>query len=433
MASFENPAAPGSAPPRPEPRRQWLVYSALLLAPIGFLSVRHSIEAAVFLLTMLAAFDLAKNPVDYRLALGEPGIKTLLLAFAALFLATAVTQAIRLQLYWPAFDGPSRILLAALVFLFLRTRTVAFARILELGLPLGLLAVYLAIRLYPDTSAAWGGRFATRFVDPNSLGSQSLILTMLCLFSIRLPGKEAPWLLLLKIVGIAAGITVAIHAESRGGWLAIPPLLALWLVLYFSGSNERRAWLFPVVLLAIAVLAMVLGYEYSPIIAERINLAHRDIGDWFSGRNLDSAVGIRLSMWKISLFLAQGSPWFGYGEIDLKPLLAGSPFAVPAYRSAIDLLGSAGPHSDALAKLLTMGVIGLSAFIATLAIPWTYFWRRRRDARPVARAASHLGLYFVTGVFVCGLANELLSLKYLCSFYGLMIAGLGSDIAKRSR
>ena len=434
----DDPIDSKSTSHRAESRLEGLTFFALLLSPIVYLSVRHGIHAGLYFLAMLAVFHLAKNPASYRQALTEPWIKRLLLAFAGLFLATAVTQALSLKLYWPSFDGPSKILVAALIFLFLRTRAVAFGRVLEVGLPLGLLAVYLAIRLNSDTSAAWDGpyatgRYGTRFVDPNSLGSQILILTMLCLFSIGLFGKEKPWLLLLKVIGVVIGIHIAIHAQSRGAWLAIPPLLILWPILYFSRTKEaaRAKYLVPTIIVCAAIAAMVLGYEYSTIISSRGNFAYENVTDWLTGKNLDSPIGLRLSIWKISLDLAQESPWIGYGEAGLKALLSNHPLNIPANRSAIDTLAFAGAHSDILAKLLSMGLIGLFAYFATMAVPWIYFWTRRGDANVGVRAASHLGMYFITGVFVCGLTNEMLSLKYLCSFFGLMIAGLASDVAKR--
>lgn len=414
-------------------RQEWLTFLALWLSPIVYLSVRHGIHGCLFFLVLLAVFDMAKNPRKYLHGFDEPWIKPLLLALVSIFLATAVTQTLRLKLHWPSFDGPSRILLAALVFCFLRTQAVSFAKVLEVGLPLGLLALFLAIRLYPDTNPNWEGRYATYFVDPNSLGSQSLILTVLCLSSIRLFGKEAQWLLVLKVIGVAIGIHITIHAQSRGGWLAIPPLLLLWVILYFVQTKETRAIKYglPIVLLCAAIAALVLGYEYSTIISGRVNYAYEDITNWLTGTNLEGAAGRRLSIWRISLALAQDSPWFGYGETGFNDILSNHPLNTSANHSAVDTLIAAGPHSDILAKLLSMGLIGVLAYLATLAVPWAFFWARRADARVNVQAASHLGMYFVTGVFICGIANEMLSLKYLCSFYGLMIAGLASDITKR--
>lgn len=415
-----------------ESRVEVITVVTVLLAPIVYLSVRHGIQACGVILVLLSAFHFVKNPSVYRQALTAPGIKPLVFAFAALFLATAITQAVRLKVHWSSFDGPSKILLGAAVFLFFRTRNISVARVLEVGLPLGLLAVSIAVRFNSNAPIAWLDRFATSFVDPNSLGSQTLILTMLCLFSIRLFGKEPPWLLLLKVVAAAAGVYITIHAQSRGSWLAILPLLVLWLILQYSRLKDRpAAYLLPLGLVSAAVAAMISGYEYSSIISDRGNDAYKDISDWLNEINLDSPSGIRLSLWKISLSLAWNSPFFGYGETGYQALLSHHPLNTPAYRSAFEYLTFAGPHSDMLAKLLSMGLIGLFAYVATMVIPWTYFWAHRRDENPATLAASHLGMYFITGVFICGLTNEMLSLKYLCSFFGLMIAGLASDVSKR--
>ncbi len=425
-----SPSAPGAPS---EWRLEMLTLVTVLLAPIVYLSVRHGIQACGVVLVLLSTFHFVKNPAAYRQALSAPWMKPLVYSFAALFLATAITQAVRMKAHWPSFDGPSKILLGAAVFLFFRTRAISIARVLEVGLPLGLLAVSIAVRFNSNAPIAWLDRFATSFVDPNSLGSQTLILTMLCLFSIRLFGKEPNWLLLLKAVAAAAGVYITIHAQSRGSWLAILPLLVLWLVLQISRMKERQptAYLLPMALVSAAIAAMVSGYEYSSIISDRGNNAYKDISDWLNEINHDSPSGIRLSLWKISLSLAWNSPFFGYGETGYQALLSNHPLNVPAYRSAFEYLTFAGPHSDVLAKLLSMGVIGVFAYIATMVIPWAYFWAHRSDENPATLAASHLGLYFITGVFVCGLTNEMLSLKYLCTFFGLMIAGLASDVAKR--
>ena len=180
-----------------------------------------------------------------------------------------------------------------------------------------------------------------------------------------------------------------------------------------------------------AIAVMVLGYENSTILSSRGNFAFDNLVDWQQGKNLDSPIGIRLSIWKIGLALVQESPWIGFGENGFKSLLLNHPLNIPANRPAIDTLNFAGAHSDILAKLLAMGVVGLIAYLATMLIPWIYFWTQRSHAHADTRAAAHLGLYFITGVFVCGLTKEMLSLKYLCSFFGLMIAGLAADVFRR--
>ncbi|MEP7154204.1 MAG: O-antigen ligase family protein [Betaproteobacteria bacterium] len=433
--SFGLPAKPVVSGKRlAETPLEWAVLLALLMAPVVYLSVRHGIHACLYLLVALAAYQFVKYPDLYRRDMSEPWVGPLMLAFAGLFLATAITQIAGQNFHLASFDSPSKILLGGAVFLFLRRRSISFVRTLEWSLPAGLLLTRMIIWLYPGAIANWDGiRYATSFVDPNSLGSQSLILTMLCLFSIGLFGKERPLLLLLKIAGVVVGLEIAIHAGSRGAWMAMPPMLVLWVVLYFCRTKETgfARYFVPLSLFTIAILGMSLGYD--AIGTSRGTSAFEALCDWATGRNLEGPVGLRLSIWKISFALAQDSPWIGYGKTNFSLLLANYPENIPALRSAIDTLSFAGPHSDILAKQLSMGLIGLFAYFATLLVPALYFWRHRRDADVDRHVAAHLGMYFVAGIFVCGLSNEMLSLKYLCSFFALMVAGLAADVARRGR
>ena len=107
---------------------------------------------------LLATFNLLENSAPYREAITDPWVVPLLFVFSGLLLATLLTQALNRSLYLPSFDGPSKIFLAALVFLYLRTRAISFARVLEFSLAIGLLAVYLVILSHPDTSAQWDGK-----------------------------------------------------------------------------------------------------------------------------------------------------------------------------------------------------------------------------------------------------------------------------------
>ena len=81
-----------------------------------------------------------------------------------------------------AFDGPSRIVFAGFVYLLLKSRQIAYIKILDVAIPVGLLCVLAAVTLNPG--AYWGDRFATSFVDPHTLGSQPFILALLLFLSL---------------------------------------------------------------------------------------------------------------------------------------------------------------------------------------------------------------------------------------------------------
>jgi hypothetical protein len=61
--------------------------------------------------------------------------------------------------------------------------------------------------------------------------------------------------------------------------------------------------------------------------------------------------------------------------------------------------------------------------MATLGGPAYLFFNSLKHANhKSAQAAANLGLIYICGIFFCGLFNETLSLKYLCSFYAMMVA-----------
>ena len=109
-------------------------------------------------------------------------------------------------------------------------------------------------------------------------------------------------------------------------------------------------------------------------------------------------------------------------------ILQNSPLNTAANEIAINTMALTGPHSDILSKLLSSGLIGLIAYLALLGVPFYFFWKNRNAILGNNKKAARIGMYYIVGVFIAGLSNEQLSLKYLCTFYGLMIATLLAQV-----
>ena len=65
-------------------------------------------------------------------------------------------------------------------------------------------------------------------------------------------------------------------------------------------------------------------------------------------------------------------------------------------------------------------------------MPFYFFYTHRNSLLVDKKRAARTGLYYITGVFIAGLSNEQLSLKYLCTFYGLMTATLLAQVLQAS-
>lgn len=414
----------------------WLVIFCVFIFPVTFLTVRHGVHVSLFALVLLAAFHFwsAKGS---NIEFNYPLDALILLTFAGLFLSVLISQAFRGAIHFAAFDGPSRILLAGLAFLLLKSLNIPYIKILSITIPVGLICVFLSVQLNPG--AYWAGRYATYFVDPNTLGSQAFILGLLSLLMISFGGKKSTALIMLQALGGVLGLYVSIGSGSRGGWLTAPFILLLILFLrvgdisHANSYQKRKMWLQTISICISIFFIFLIAFYFSENLSTRVIGGYFDAKNWFSGSNLEGSVGIRLSMWMFGFQFAGESLLYGYGEEkNMMLVLQNSPLNVLANKVAIDTMAGTGPHSDILSKLLSAGFFGLGAYLSLLAVPFSIFWKRRNALDFNVKQAARIGLFYITGIFIAGLSNEQLSLKYLCTFYGLMIAVLLAQVLHKS-
>lgn len=410
----------------------------IITFPLVYLSVRHAVNTILFLFVLLSILDWAKFRTYDLEKKNQISIWLAIFGFSSLILSTAITQLIRGDFHIQSFDGPSRLFLASVVFLYLLKNPILSIKILKVSLPIGLVLLFIAVQ-YSNGISHWGNRYSTSFVDPNTLGSQSSILGLICLFFIS-QSNQNRFTAILKVIGGFTGLYISIFAESRGGWLALPFLLILWIILTFQGALHNKKISRRQLLHTLTQTALVIGflftiaYLYAPGITTRLLAAHHDIINWLAGVDFNSSVGTRLAMWEISLFqLAPLGGFSGIGDISsIAATMTQLQLDPIKYKEAIFNLSYAGPHSDFLDNLLRMGYLGAAAYIITIAIPWLIFWKNRLNKNQDRRLAAHTGLYFMTGIFFCGLANGMITHKYTCSFYGLITACLLADVLRLS-
>jgi O-antigen ligase len=405
---------------------------AVFMFPITFMTVRHGVHVSLFALLLIALIVFFQNK-QAHFRFEDKTDLIVVLSFCGLIFAVLLGQLFRSKMHMAAFDGPSRIMFAGFVFLLLKSRQIPYIKILDVAIPVGLLCVLTAVTLNP--SVYWGERFATYFVDPNTLGSQTFILALIVFLSIA-PGQgESRWLLLLKLMGGVAGIYVSIYSGSRGGWLTGPFIFLLFLLIRVSdicraqGSERLNIALQTSLIIIAAITLFYFAFYFSDAVSSRLAGTYQEIRNWFAGENVGGAAGTRLSIWTFSFQYASESLLFGYGEgKNMMQLLSNSPLNIPANEIAINTMAATGPHSDILSKLLSSGLFGLIAYLCLLFVPFYFFYAHRNSPIADKKRAARMGMYYITGVFIAGLSNEQLSLKYLCTFYGLMMATLLAQV-----
>lgn len=410
----------------------WFVLSCIFLFPVTFLTIRHGVHVSLFALVLLTMYHFWRGKAP-RIEFNYPLDAVILLTFAGLFISVLMSQISRGAIHLAAFDGPSRVLIAGITFLILKQLNIPYIKVLSIAIPVGLICVFLSVQLSPD--AYWGERYAIYFVDPNTLGSQTFILGLLSLLMIRWGGKNSTALIVLQVLGGLLGLYISVGSGSRGGWLTAPFILMLILLLRLgdishAGHSQKRRMCLQTFAMGISILfLLVIGFYLSDKLSARIISGYYEIQNWFSGVDLETSGGTRLSIWKFSFQFAYESLLFGYGEEkNMMQVLQNSSLNIAANKTAINTMALTGPHSDVLSKLLSAGLFGLGAYLSLLLVPFSIFWKYRDTQNFNVKQAARIGLFYITGIFIAGLSNEQLSLKYLCTFYGLMIATLLAQV-----
>lgn len=411
----------------------WFVILAIFMFPLTFLTVRHGVHVSLFALLVMTVYQFWRVKTK-NIQFDYPRDFLILLIFSGLFVSVFLSQLFRGAIHFAAFDGPSRILFAGVVFLFLKQLNIPYIKILSIAIPAALICIFIIIVSNP-LDPHWMGRYSMYFVDPNTLGSQAFILGLLSFLMIQWGENKSKVLSVLQVAGGISGLYISIGAGSRGGWLITPFIFLLIILLRYGDishadqAQKRKMWLQTSVFIISSITVFLIVFFISDKLSERMIGGYFEIYNWFSGANLDTSAGTRLSMWKFSLEFAKESLLFGYGEEkNMMQVLQGSPLNTLANETAINTMALTGPHSDILSKLLSGGIISLAAYLLLLAGPFYVFWQHRNSQISDKKLSSRIGLYYILGVFIAGLSNEQLSLKYLCTFYGLMIATLLAQV-----
>jgi len=192
------------------------------------------------------------------------------------------------------------------------------------------------------------------------------------------------WTAVLAL-GFACGLLASVLSGTRGGWIAIPPVLAL--ALFGCRQHLSRKTLCGLVLATVALLPALYWLPGSPV-KQRVQQALADIQHYQNGSK-ETSLGLRLEMWRAGLHAVQDAPLLGHGQQGLWRHIKEQ---VEHGDITPGVLNFNQLHNDYLDIAARRGLIGLTAL---LALYWLPLWRfcvglRNQAARPPALAGAVL-------------------------------------------
>ncbi|VVC82123.1 O-antigen ligase family protein [Sideroxydans sp. CL21] len=391
------------------------VASLLLLAyPTLMLAVKGGMNGAFLLMLLLALAVRITRPAGMDKTVWRSEWTIYGISMVAMSAAILISQSYHHNYSAHSYDGASRYWLAIPVFLLLRRLNLKIFEMLQVAFPA---AAILGFVLAKKLSEGPEIRSGIETLDLIHFGDFELILAMLSLLGINWMGRDGLALKIIKISGFIAGVAASFASGSRGGWLAIPIFVAIFIYFYTAKSLKLI-----ISIATIGTLSTLLFYSLNSTFHQRVNELTSEVAALSHG-NQDTSTGIRWQLYKAAVEIFSRHPVFGVGPDgfaqEMTPMMEEGKITPVAAQ-----LGRGEVHNDILNKAVGMGLFGLAAIIAVYLVPIWLFWKATRSVSAQVKRGGVLGIVFVSGFFVSGLTVEILNLTMAIAFYSFTVAVL---------
>lgn len=383
----------------------------LIIYPSMMFAVKGGMNGSFLLLLLLSIAVLVFRPSEMKSVEWNREMKSYLLAMAALPVAIFLSQIYHQNFTAHPYDAVSRFLLAVPIFMLLRRVRFEVVALVQYSFSVGAIVGLLM-------SKNQYGRLGTPLMDVIHFGNFELILGVLSVLSINWTGRDAFLLRCFKIVGFLVGVYASIASGSRGGWIAVPVFLLIFIYFRLGRISAK-------VIIAIPFLIALTGffaYVSSQEIHHRVDDMVNDLIVFRHG-NPDTSTGIRLQIFQTAAEIILQNPIFGVGPEGFAHEMESMSQAGKITPLAAEL-GKAEVHNELLSKAAGLGIFGLIAMLSVYLMPLRIFYNATRSALVPNRQAGLLGFTFVGGFIVFGLTAETLNLTMATAFYGLTVAVL---------
>jgi O-antigen ligase len=402
------------------------------LLPLLLFVIKNWTETLLVILAALCTYSILKSGITWRSLIPDSATGLIIVALVAPFLANLVAILMRGDLRYEmlhddldCLNGPSRLLLGAVIFLWLRYLKAQPMIVLSVVFPLVAL-ITLPFAHYE----AVPGRFSTRLIGFTDFGEQICLIGAFIFLTLLLLPPRSKALLSLLVVSLIASCFIAFRTQTRGGWIAIPVVL-FFLPFVYRGPKIRIIVAFLATVLAIAVVSVS-----SPALRSRIESVYSEPKAAFNGTEQGTSTGTRLTMLIISWELIKQRPIWGWGPNSayreavyaLDPKIYHMP--PEGYVNREDprqTLVEICAHNQYFMDWLRGGILSIISMILLLAIPLVIFSRNLRGATGMPYLAACMGINMAACFAVFSLTEGPFGLKVFWSFYGFMIAVLASQ------
>jgi len=291
-------------------------------------------------------------------------------------------------------DKPARALLAVPI-LFLLLRVPVRQSVLWASVVIG--AIVSAALAWWEIAVRHADR-AGEALNSIHFGNMTLVFSAFCAAGwiwARTRGRHAAKWHVILALGVCCGLYSCVMSGSRGGWVALPAILAVFAAALLNRRNLRHA------VLCVVVGAAVLGAVFSRtdgMVHQRYAQAVSDIAQYRQSNNADTSVGARFEMWRGAALNLSRRPVLGWNMADYEKVLRD--LVREGRLHEIVLTYKTNLHNGYVHAWVFYGLPGLLALLILYGVPLWLFGRRVRDPDPSVRAIAVCGATLVVS-YMC--------------------------------
>ena len=317
-------------------------------------------------------------------------------------------------------DSPSRLILAIPVFIYIR-RVGLDADSIWVASAIGsvLAGIYA---YYQHTILAMN--MAEGFTSHIYFGQIALVLALFSLVGVL--KSERLWVKAILLVAAGIGFYAVLASGSRGGWVAIPAIIMLFMSIKTQKSSFSKKILF----LGVLIIALYSAYQNPQLpVKPRIDAAVNNVIAYYEEGKVNTSSGFRLEMWKAAWLMTEDSYFLGVGEAQ--------------YHSNLEKLIKEGkvdkrldyfsaPHSQYFNSLSEQGVLGLASLLLMLLIPLKTALSKLNSDKKSKFLALYIAILIITYMDFM-LTAETLERQLMVVFYAFILSILAGMMVQTNK
>lgn len=216
---------------------------------------------------------------------------------------------------------------------------------------------------------------ATGYTSAIPWGDTALVLACFSGVYTAVFWKEKSWSWrLLQIFSVIAGLSASLLSQARGGWIALAPVLLMFLLIGWQMRSHLFRPLAALLCGLLMVFLLIIGI--TPSLRAHVEKAVTEVSQFYQDHKVGTSLGIRLEQYRLALEVIPEKPLLGWSrkgfvaETERRVALGDFDPSIIEFKDFI--------HNEILDSWAKTGIPGVLIQLAIYAVPIFLFWPSRK-------------------------------------------------------